>query len=149
MMWSKLSRRIDPINRSAKPFCQGEAGAIGFPSPCPVYPCPRKRTSSGRARMSAWVPSNSSPPFDLGSPLSLEGLRDAHQGECRGFLVFSQAFDRPARYRLSARLDTIPLGPSRPQCSKIGAVAFEIFGAHGTVAPFLGRSGERKLRLKV
>src|ERR1019366_8834998 len=28
--WSKHSRRIDPINRSAKPFCQGEAGAIGF-----------------------------------------------------------------------------------------------------------------------
>jgi hypothetical protein len=23
MMWSKHSRRIDPINRSAKPFCQG------------------------------------------------------------------------------------------------------------------------------
>src|SRR5882724_4539553 len=30
MMWSKHSRRIDPINRSAKPFCQGEAGAIGL-----------------------------------------------------------------------------------------------------------------------
>ena len=29
-MWSKHSRRIDPISRSAKPFCQGEAGAIGF-----------------------------------------------------------------------------------------------------------------------
>jgi 2-polyprenyl-6-methoxyphenol hydroxylase-like FAD-dependent oxidoreductase len=28
--WSKHSRRIDPINRSAKPFCQGEAGAIGL-----------------------------------------------------------------------------------------------------------------------
>ena len=27
---SKHSRRIDPINRSAKPFCQGEAGAIGL-----------------------------------------------------------------------------------------------------------------------
>ena len=25
MMWSKHSRRIDPISRSAKPFCQGEA----------------------------------------------------------------------------------------------------------------------------
>jgi hypothetical protein len=24
------SRRIDPINRSAKPFCQGEAGAVGL-----------------------------------------------------------------------------------------------------------------------
>jgi hypothetical protein len=30
MMWSKHSRRIDPINRSAKPFCQGEAGAVGL-----------------------------------------------------------------------------------------------------------------------
>src|SRR5260370_41771004 len=29
MMWSKHSRRIDPISRSAKLFCQGEAGAIG------------------------------------------------------------------------------------------------------------------------
>src|ERR1700736_4069361 len=28
--WSKHSRRIDPINRSAKPFCQGEDGAIGL-----------------------------------------------------------------------------------------------------------------------
>src|SRR5664279_456414 len=28
--WSKHSRRIDPINRSAKPFCQGEAGAVGL-----------------------------------------------------------------------------------------------------------------------
>src|ERR1700674_456290 len=25
MMWSKHSRRIDPINRSAKPFCQGDS----------------------------------------------------------------------------------------------------------------------------
>jgi len=23
-------RRIDPISRSAKPFCQGEAGAVGL-----------------------------------------------------------------------------------------------------------------------
>jgi hypothetical protein len=30
MMWSRHSRRIDPINRSAKPFCQGEAGAVGL-----------------------------------------------------------------------------------------------------------------------
>src|SRR5664279_4528883 len=30
MMWSKHSRRIDPISRSAKLFCQGEAGAIGL-----------------------------------------------------------------------------------------------------------------------
>src|SRR5260221_9205501 len=30
MMWSRHSRRIDPISRSAKPFCQGEAGAIGL-----------------------------------------------------------------------------------------------------------------------
>src|SRR5215813_11429865 len=30
MMWSAHSRRIDPISRSAKPFCQGEAGAIGL-----------------------------------------------------------------------------------------------------------------------
>ena len=29
-MWSTHSRRIDSINRSAKPFCQGEAGAIGL-----------------------------------------------------------------------------------------------------------------------
>jgi len=30
MMWSKHSRRIDPISRSTKPFCQGEAGEIGL-----------------------------------------------------------------------------------------------------------------------
>jgi hypothetical protein len=30
MMWSKHSRRIDPISRSAKPFCQGEADAVGL-----------------------------------------------------------------------------------------------------------------------
>src|SRR6266853_4606748 len=30
MMWSKHSRRIDPISRSAKLFCQGEAGAAGL-----------------------------------------------------------------------------------------------------------------------
>jgi hypothetical protein len=29
MTWSKHSRRIDPISCSAKPFCQGEDGAIG------------------------------------------------------------------------------------------------------------------------
>jgi hypothetical protein len=29
-MWSRHSLRIDPISRSAKPFCQGEAGAIGL-----------------------------------------------------------------------------------------------------------------------
>ena len=29
-MWSTHSRRIDPINRSAKPFCQGDAGAVGL-----------------------------------------------------------------------------------------------------------------------
>jgi hypothetical protein len=32
MMWSTHSRRIDPISRSAKPFSQGEAGAVqGIP----------------------------------------------------------------------------------------------------------------------
>src|SRR6478609_2588829 len=30
MMWSTHSRRIDPISRSAKPFCQGEAGCSGL-----------------------------------------------------------------------------------------------------------------------
>src|SRR5712664_3158675 len=33
MMWSTHSRRIDPISRSATPFCQGEAGAVGFTEP--------------------------------------------------------------------------------------------------------------------
>jgi hypothetical protein len=28
--WSTHSRRIDPINLSAKPFCQGEPGAMGL-----------------------------------------------------------------------------------------------------------------------
>ena len=28
--WSTHSRRIDPISRSAKPFWQGEAGAVGL-----------------------------------------------------------------------------------------------------------------------
>src|SRR5260370_15858998 len=30
MRWSEHSRRIDPISRSAKPFCEGEAGAVGL-----------------------------------------------------------------------------------------------------------------------
>jgi len=30
MTWSTHSRRIDPINRSTKAFCQGDAGAIGL-----------------------------------------------------------------------------------------------------------------------
>ena len=30
MMWYTHSRRIDPISRSATPFCQGEAGAVGL-----------------------------------------------------------------------------------------------------------------------
>ena len=30
MKWSTHSRRIDPISRSAKPFCQGDAGAMGL-----------------------------------------------------------------------------------------------------------------------
>src|SRR5258708_28093080 len=30
MTWSTHSRRIDPISRSATPFCQGEAGAVGL-----------------------------------------------------------------------------------------------------------------------
>ena len=30
MMWSRHSRRMDPISRSAKPFCQGDRGAIGL-----------------------------------------------------------------------------------------------------------------------
>src|SRR5215467_3777374 len=30
MRWSTHSRRIDPINLSAKPFCQGEPGAMGL-----------------------------------------------------------------------------------------------------------------------
>jgi hypothetical protein len=29
-MWSTHSRRIDPISRSTKPFCQGEVGAVGL-----------------------------------------------------------------------------------------------------------------------
>jgi hypothetical protein len=35
-MWSTHSRRIEPINRSAKAFCQGEAGAVGFAKPPPL-----------------------------------------------------------------------------------------------------------------
>jgi DNA-binding CsgD family transcriptional regulator len=30
MIWSVHSRRIDPISLSAKPFCQGEPGAMGL-----------------------------------------------------------------------------------------------------------------------
>src|SRR5713101_5306849 len=48
MMWSTHSRRIDPISRSAKPFCQGEAGRLvpdahGAKSACdnaPIDPIP-------------------------------------------------------------------------------------------------------------
>jgi hypothetical protein len=43
MMWSKHSRRIDPISRSAKLFCQGEADAIGL-SPMPMARSPRVTT---------------------------------------------------------------------------------------------------------
>ncbi len=43
-MWSTHSRRIDPINRSTKPFCQGEAGAIGLSR------MPMARSRRGRAR---------------------------------------------------------------------------------------------------
>src|ERR1700751_982247 len=38
MMWSKHSRRIDPISRSAKPFCQGEAGAVDARYVGPAFP---------------------------------------------------------------------------------------------------------------
>src|SRR6266850_4881012 len=44
MMWSRHSRRIDPISRSAKPFCQGEAGAIGL-SRMPMARDRRRRPS--------------------------------------------------------------------------------------------------------
>jgi hypothetical protein len=36
-MWSTHSRRIDPISRSAKPFCQGEAAAVGFSRSCLMF----------------------------------------------------------------------------------------------------------------
>src|SRR5215472_17863308 len=44
MMWSAHSRRIDPISRSAKPFCQGEAGAIGLSR----MPIARSRRGRGK-----------------------------------------------------------------------------------------------------
>jgi hypothetical protein len=49
MMWSKHSRRIDPINRSAMPFCHGEAGAIGLSR----MPMARSRRVTGQALQAA------------------------------------------------------------------------------------------------
>jgi AhpD family alkylhydroperoxidase len=34
--WLTHSRRIDPISLSAKPFCQGEPGAMGLSRPSPL-----------------------------------------------------------------------------------------------------------------
>src|SRR6202022_2945528 len=45
MMWSTHSRRTDPICRSAKPFCQGGAGAGGS---CPKSPAAQRRGWCGR-----------------------------------------------------------------------------------------------------
>jgi hypothetical protein len=56
MMWSKHSRRIDPINRSAKPFCQGEDGAIGL------------------SRIATLNPSLRSSPWMRGAPVCTENL---------------------------------------------------------------------------
>ena len=50
-MWSKHSRRIDPINRSATPFCQGEADAVGLSR----MPMARNR----RVTMAPWIRSRS------------------------------------------------------------------------------------------
>jgi hypothetical protein len=46
-MWSTHSRRIDPISRWTKPFCQGEAGAIGW-SRMPMARSRRVTTSARR-----------------------------------------------------------------------------------------------------
>jgi hypothetical protein len=47
MMWSKHSRRTDPISRSAKPFCRGEAGAIGLSR----MPMARSRRAQGYLKL--------------------------------------------------------------------------------------------------
>src|SRR5260370_10250550 len=49
MTWSKHSRRIDPISRSAKPFCQGEAGVMGLSR----MPMARNRRVTTAAQMRA------------------------------------------------------------------------------------------------
>src|ERR1700757_3533080 len=71
MMWSKHSRRIDPISRSATPFCQGEAGAIGLSR----MPMARNRRVR-RVVMQEGPPSlaRRPPPFD--HVLGDAGLRD-------------------------------------------------------------------------
>jgi hypothetical protein len=53
MMWSTHSRRIDPISRSAKPFCQGEAGEVSLSrmtARVQALACPFAKTSLTRAR---------------------------------------------------------------------------------------------------
>src|SRR6266571_2300290 len=44
--WSTHSRRIDPISLSAKPFCQGEPGAMGLSRmPMVRNRCKRKKSA--------------------------------------------------------------------------------------------------------
>jgi hypothetical protein len=50
IMWSTHSRRIEPINRSAKAFCQGEAGAIGLYGQIPTL---ARRGMAKRCRQAA------------------------------------------------------------------------------------------------
>jgi hypothetical protein len=57
MMWSTHPRRIDPISRAAKPFCQGEAGAKASNVHDTRSACePRRRRSDrGLAWSISWV----------------------------------------------------------------------------------------------
>jgi hypothetical protein len=77
-MWSKHSRRIDPISRLAKQFCQGEAGAIGI-----VPRAPDKRLRQRVTAVSGAPGHPSARPWRsvgcLGTPLRevLSSLREA------------------------------------------------------------------------
>src|ERR1700738_1988611 len=55
MTWSKHSRRTDPISRSAKRFCQGEAGAVGL-SRMPMARTPQDNQLMSKHRVLSFKP---------------------------------------------------------------------------------------------
>lgn len=72
--WSTHSRRIDPISLSAKPFCQGEAGAAGlmeFHAPLrrrdEEKSRAKERIYSHRAIDHAWKPMRMNPSSFIGA----------------------------------------------------------------------------------
>src|SRR5208282_6693768 len=77
MKWSTHSRRIDLISRSAKPFCQGDAGAVGL-SRMPMSRIRLLTTAHARMRLSSfsvWASGTGNHRVDNGAQVSgLAGL---------------------------------------------------------------------------